>query len=158
MSPRARCLAADSLWHLVAVLVDPWLVLGVVGAGLRDLHSYTGLSVAAAVATGGRLLRWEAPTPRRVLFVDGEMPLADIQARLNAILLGAGSNVPNNHLQILAADNCEHGKNLGAVEGQQALEQQLDGIDLLVIDNLSTLTSGSEGASDAWLPMQNWCL
>jgi hypothetical protein len=33
----------------------------------------------------------------------------------------------------------------------------LDGIDLPVIDNLPTLTSGSEGASDPWLPMQNCC-
>ena len=120
--------------------------------------SWLALSVAVAVATGGRLLRWEAPTPRRVLVVDGEMPLADLQARLNAILLGAGSNVPNNNLQILAADNCEAGINLGSVHGQQALEAHLDGIDLLIIDNLSTLTSGSEGASDAWLPMQNWLL
>jgi putative DNA primase/helicase len=31
--------------------------------------------------------------------------------------------------------------------------------DLLILDNLSTLlASGSEGASDAWLPMQNWLL
>ena len=120
--------------------------------------SWLALSMAVAVASGGRLTRWEAPNPRRVLFVDGEMPMADLQARLNAILLGAGSEVPNNNLQILAADNCEHGINLGAVEGQSALEKNLDGIDLLVIDNLSTLSSGSEGASDAWLPMQNWLL
>jgi putative DNA primase/helicase len=120
--------------------------------------SWLALSVAVAVATGGRLLRWEATTPRRVLLVDGEMPMAELQSRLNAILLGAGSDVPNDNLQILAADNCERGVNLGTVEGQQALEAHLDGIDLLVIDNLSTLTSGSEGASDAWLPMQNWLL
>jgi putative DNA primase/helicase len=51
------------------------------------------------------------------------------------------------------------GINLASVEGQQALEQHVDGVDLLVLDNLSTLmTTGSEGASDAWLPMQNWLL
>ena len=120
--------------------------------------SWLALSVAVAVATGGRLLRWEAPTPRRVLVVDGEMPLADLQARLNAIAIGTGSSIPNNNLQIIAADNCEQGINLGTHEGQNALEAHLDGIDLLILDNLSTLTSGSEGASDAWLPMQNWLL
>jgi putative DNA primase/helicase len=31
-------------------------------------------------------------------------------------------------------------------------------VDLLILDNLSTLTNGSEGASDAWLPMQNFLL
>ena len=120
--------------------------------------SWLALSEAVAVATGGRLLRWEAPTPRRVLVVDGEMPLADLKARLNAIVVGGGSDVPNNKLQILAADHTELGINLGSVEGQSALEQHLDGIDLLILDNLSTLTCGSEGASDAWLPMQNWLL
>ena len=89
--------------------------------------SWLALSVAVAVATGGRLLRWEAPTPRRVLVVDGEMPLADLQARLNAILLGVGAEVPNDNLQILAADDCERGINLGTAEGQQALEAHLDG-------------------------------
>ena len=60
---------------------------------------------------------------------------------------------------ILAADNSEAGINLGSIEGQQALEPHLDGVDLLILDNLSTLmTTGSEGASDSWLPMQNWLL
>jgi hypothetical protein len=40
-----------------------------------------------------------------VLVVDGEMPLADLQARLNSILLGLGIDVPNHRLRILAADN-----------------------------------------------------
>ena len=85
--------------------------------------------------------------------------MADLQARLNSILLGLGVDVPNNRLRILAADNSEVGINLGSTEGQQALEPHLDGVDLLILDNLSTLmTTGSEGASDSWLPMQNWLL
>jgi putative DNA primase/helicase len=53
------------------------------------------------------------------------------------------------------ADNSE----VGSTEGQQALEPHLDGVDLLILDNLSTLmATGSEGASDSWLPMQNWLL
>jgi putative DNA primase/helicase len=121
--------------------------------------SWLGLSIGMAVASGGSLLRWEAPAPRRVLVADGEMSLADLQARLNSILLGLGVDVPNDRLRILAADNSEGGINLGSIEGQQALEPHLDGVDLLILDNLSTLmTTGSEGASDSWLPMQNWLL
>jgi len=101
-------------------------------------------------------IKWEAPAPRRVLVADGEMPLADLQARLN---LGLSADVPNDRLGILAADNSEVGINLGSTEGQQVLEPLLDGVDLLILDNLSTLmTTGSEGASDSWLPMQNWLL
>jgi len=120
--------------------------------------SWLGLSIALAVAGGGASLRWNAPRPRRVLYVDGEMPLPDLQARLNSIIAGAGNQAPNDGLKILAADDTEHGINLASIEGQRALEQNLDNVDLLVLDNLSTLSSGSEGASDAWLPMQNWLL
>jgi putative DNA primase/helicase len=121
--------------------------------------SWLGLSIGVAVASGSSLLKWEAPGPRRVLIADGEMPLADLQARLNSILLGLGVDVPNDRLRILAADNSEVGINLGSIEGQQAMEPHLDGVDLLILDNLSTLmTTGSEGASDSWLPMQNWLL
>jgi putative DNA primase/helicase len=118
-----------------------------------------GLSIGLAVASGAPLLRWSAPKPRRVLYVDGEMPLVSLQERLRAISLGFGGKVPNAGFQILAADQVEGGINLGSEEGQRSLEPLLDEIDLLILDNLSTLcTTGGESASDAWVPMQNWLL
>src|SRR5215203_1312092 len=118
-----------------------------------------GLSVALVVASGTSLLRWSAPRQRRVLYVDREMPLADLQERLSAISLGLDADIPNDGFRILAADQTESGINLDCIEGQQALEPLLDGVDLLVLDNLSTLcTTGSESASDDWVPMQNWLL
>ena len=121
--------------------------------------SWLGLSIGLAVASGSPLLRWTVPGPRRVLYIDGEMPMAELQLRLVAIKAGIGVATPNDGFRILAADNTEAGINLSSDEGQQALESHLDGVDLLILDNLSTLlTSGSEGASDAWLPMQNWLL
>src|ERR1700746_2191395 len=61
--------------------------------------------------------------------------------------------------RILAADQTENGISLGTEDGQQAIDPLLEGVDLLILDNLSTLcTTGSESASDAWVPMQNWLL
>lgn len=118
-----------------------------------------GLSIGLAVASGSQLLRWSAPKPRRVLYVDGEMPLASLQERLRAISIGLNATIPNDGFRILAADNTENGISLGTDDGQRALEPLLDGVDLLILDNLSTLcTTGSESASDAWVPMQNWLL
>jgi putative DNA primase/helicase len=75
------------------------------------------------------------------------------------ILVGLGTAIPNDGFRVLAADHTERGINLSSIEGQRALEPHLDGVDLLILDNLSTLlASGSEGASDGWLPMQNWIL
>ena len=118
-----------------------------------------GLSIGLAVASGSPLLRWSTPHPRRVLYVDGEMPLVSLQERLRAITLGLSGEVLNADFRILAADHVEGGINLGSEQGQYALDPLLEDVDLLILDNLSTLcTSGGESASDAWVPMQNWLL
>jgi putative DNA primase/helicase len=118
-----------------------------------------GLSIGLAVSSGSPLLRWSAPKPRRVLYVDGEMPLVSLQERLRLISAGLESKIPNDGFRILAADQTESGISLGTNDGQKAIEPLLDGIDLLILDNLSTLcTTGSESAGEAWLPIQNWLL
>ena len=117
------------------------------------------LSIGLAVAGGAPLLRWSAPRQRRVLYVDGEMPLVSLQERLRAISMGFSDGIPNDAFRILAADQIESGINLGSDEGQRSLNPLLHDVDLLILDNLSTLcTTGSEIASDAWVPMQNWLL
>jgi putative DNA primase/helicase len=117
------------------------------------------LSIGLAVASGSRLLRWNAPRPRRVLYVDGEMPLVSLQERLRAISIGLDVVILDDAFRILAADNTENGLSLGSEEGQKAIEPLLRDVDLLILDNLSTLcTTGSESASDAWVPMQNWLI
>ncbi len=117
------------------------------------------LSIGLAVASGSPLLRWQAPRQRRVLYVDGEMPLVSLQERLRAISTELGAVIPNDGFRVLAADNTENGLSIGSDEGQRALDPLLSGVDLVIFDNLSTLcTNGSESASEAWVPMQNWLL
>jgi putative DNA primase/helicase len=119
--------------------------------------SWLSLSIALAVASGQSLLRWSAPRQRKVLYVDGEMPLVSLQERLRMICLGLQSDIPDNAFRILAADHVPF--KLSGEAGQRSLEPLLQDIDLLILDNLSTLcTTGSESASDAWAPMQNWLL
>jgi putative DNA primase/helicase len=120
--------------------------------------SWLGLSIGLAVASGQPLLRWSVPKPRRVLYVDGEMPMASLQDRLRSISIGFDGNIPNENFRILAADHAERGINLSSDEGQRSLDPLLVGVDLLIVDNLSTLSTSSESASDAWVPMQNWLL
>jgi putative DNA primase/helicase len=117
------------------------------------------LSIGLAVASGAPILRWSAPRQRRVLYVDGEMPLVSLQERLKAISFGLERDIPNDGFRILAADQTENGISLGREEDQSGLELLLHDVDLLILDNLSTLcTTGSESASDAWIPMQTWLL
>lgn len=64
------------------MLLDPILP----ERGLAMLYAPRGigktllsLSIGLAVASGSPLLRWRAPRQRRVLYVDGEMPLVALQ-------------------------------------------------------------------------------
>jgi len=122
--------------------------------------SWLGLSIGLATASGQPLLRWSAPGQRSVLYVDGEMPLVSLQERLKLVSAGLANATPNEQFRILAADHVPFGTlNLCNEQGQRALESLLHDTDLLILDNLSTLcTTGSESASDAWVPMQNWLL
>jgi putative DNA primase/helicase len=121
--------------------------------------SWLGLSIGLAVAGGASLLRWSAPRQKNVLYIDGEMPLVSLQERLKAISLGLGCDIPNDAFRMLAADQIEGGINLSTQEGQRLLEPLLDAVDLVILDNLSTLcTTTSESASDAWASIQTWLL
>src|SRR5436309_1848658 len=108
--------------------------------------SWLGLSIGLAVAAGESLLRWSAPRQRNVLYVDGEMPLVSLQERLKSISAGLPSDIPNKGFRMLAADNVDGGINLSAEEGQHSLEPLLDDADLVILDNLSTLSTVSESA------------
>jgi hypothetical protein len=65
--------------------------------------TYLAMSAAHAVAAGDALLRWQAPAPRGVLYIDGEMPMAALQARLAGIAAGAEREAEGEALRFLPA-------------------------------------------------------
>src|SRR5262249_17882704 len=66
--------------------------------------THVALGIAYAVATGTKFLRWNAPKPRRVRLIDGEMPAAALQERLAGIVTRASnSQFDPDNIRILAA-------------------------------------------------------
>lgn len=119
------------------------------------------LGCAFAIASGGTFLRFTAPRPRRVLVLDGEMPANTLQERLRAIADTATTKPPEaGFLRLLAADmQQERGLDLSNEADQLDLEQVLDGAEVLIVDNISTLVSGGkENEGESWLPVQQWAL
>jgi len=118
------------------------------------------LSIGLAIAGGTQILRWSAPRQRKVLYVDGEMPIISLQERIRTLSASVGCAViPNDGFRLLAADNVENGINLSDEEGQRTLDPLLNDVDLLILDNLSTLCPNrSESASEGWTPIQGWLL
>ena len=142
------------------MLLDPILP----EQGLAMLYGYRGtgktyvaLGIAIAVATGGPFLKWHAPRPRSVLYVDGELPATTLQERVRTIL---GGLPPPENLKFVTPDlqPCPM-PDLSTSDGQMRLEPLLAGVDLVVLDNLSALCkTGNENEGQDWLCIQEWML
>jgi putative DNA primase/helicase len=139
--------------------------------GLAMLYSkrgvgktYIALGMALAVARGGSFLRWKAAKPRKVLFVDGELPASTLQQRIRSIQAGVPESEPQmpaeDYLRIITPDmQSQPMPDLATAEGHLLIERELCDVELLVLDNLSALCrSGKENEGESWLPVQGWLL
>ncbi len=125
--------------------------------------TFVALSIALAVATGSAMLgnRWSADKPRRVLFVDGEMPAIMMQSRLAELFSSLDVKLEDDsYLRIITPDHQEFGiRDIATDEGKAAIEEHLAGVELLILDNLSALMrNGRENDADSWNPIQDWLL
>ena len=144
------------------LILAPWLPV----QGLCMIYAKRGigktflaLEIAYAVASGGAVLRWRAPQPRGVLFIDGEMPASVTQERLAGIA-AASELEPQAPLRVMPVDDQRHGIiDLSSIEDQVLLEPHLDGVDLVIVDNISTCCrSGRENETEGWIPVQECAL
>ena len=118
------------------------------------------MGIAYAVASGGKFLKWSASTPKKVLYIDGEMPAFSMQERLRKIS-AEDQKIPSpGFLQFITPDLQEKAMpNLSTEEGRAAIEEFIEDSDLIIVDNLSSLfRSGSENEAESWLPTQEWAL
>ncbi|AHF00270.1 AAA family ATPase [Thioalkalivibrio paradoxus] len=143
-------------------LLAPWLPaqgLCMVYARRGIGKTHFALGVGYAIAAGGTYLGWTAPEPAGVLYIDGEMPAVAMQERLAAIVASAESEAIAP-FTILTPDLQPEGMpRIDTTDGQDAIESALlPEHRLIVVDNISTLTSAKENDADAWTPVQAWAL
>jgi hypothetical protein len=124
--------------------------------------TYASLAIAYAIASGGSVFKWKAPKPRRVVYIDGEMPVESLKERLASIVTGANEEPPDDdYLRIVTADLQDLSlPNLATPEGQAAFEPHIIDAEVIFLDSISTLCWGGRGEndSDSWLPLQQWAL
>ena len=145
------------------MLLDPILP----SQGLAMIHAKRGvgkthlaLGIAVAVASGRDFLRWKAPKPRKVLFVDGELPASVVQFWTAEAVAAIGTDETGDNLTFITPDLQEFGiPDLATLEGQAALLKHVEAADLVILDNLSALVrAGIENEAESWLPLQAWAL
>ena len=129
--------------------------------GIGKTHVSLGVSYAAAV--GGSFLKWNAPKPVKVLYVDGEMPAGALQARLSSIIASTGIEPPVGNLTIVTPDMQKGAMpDLATYAGQEAITEVAERVqaDLIVLDNLSCLVRGGgrENDAESWVSVSEWGL
>ena len=122
--------------------------------------TWVGLNIAYAVASGGAFLRWQSPSARRVVYIDGEMPGLTLKERLASVVAHSSHDAPDDYLTFVAADIQPDGlPDLANPDAQRFYDAAIKSADLIVVDNLSTICRGlRENEADSWGPVQEWCL
>jgi putative DNA primase/helicase len=147
-----------------SLILAPWLPskgLAMLVAPRGIGKTLFGLSVAYAIACGESLLGFKAEEPRRVLYIDGEMPARPMQERVAAVVQAFDKEPPeDDYFRFLLADLTEDGlPDLSTLDGQAEIDAQIGDADLIVLDNLSTLVrGGKENEAESWGPVQEWVL
>lgn len=139
-------------------LVSQGLVMLYAKRGVGKTH--IALGIAHAVASGGSFLKWHAPEPKRVLYIDGEMPAYSLQERLRKIVSDESQKAKQDFLQFITPDlQDDIIPDLSTKEGRLAIEPFVVDCDLVIIDNISSLfRSSAENEAESWQPVQEWAL
>jgi hypothetical protein len=143
-------------------ILSPWLPM----QGLAMIYAPRGvgkthiaLGIAYAVVSNTPFLGRQPTQPRGVLYLDGEMPAALMQERL-AKLVSTLSTPLIASFQLITPDLQKLGMpDLSTHKGQTLLEPYLSDVELIIVDNISTLCRNiKENEADSWLPVQEWAL
>jgi len=149
-------------------ILAPWLKEGGLWMCYADPgvgKTFFSLSVAFAVASGGKFLNWKAPKPRKVLYIDGEMETYDMHRRLTGIW-GAAERDGKCNLKAAGVNfigwQATYQKpkspfpDLAHESGRKVLMEKAAHADLIVVDNLTTtMRTGEENEAAYWTPMQD---
>lgn len=143
-------------------IIAPWFRTGetaLIWAGTGVGKTMLTLSLALAIAGGGRVWEWRCPKPRRVLIIDGEMHLQDVRDRL-AMLLQTGSvegvdkEALGENLSIIARQDQDPESEFFDISDSDCQRRllrrcQAEGVEVLIIDNLTTVADGLADENDA---------
>lgn len=149
------------------MVLAPWLPedgLAMI-AGWRGVgKTMVSLACALAIGSGEGVLGWKAPTCKRVLYVDAEMALSQMQQRIRELVSGQPElayGVDNVFLYSHADQTngipnlIRYPKSRAEIEKLMATHE----IEVLFLDNLSSLcNSEDENDASSWVVMQEWLL
>jgi len=143
-------------------IMTPWLPergLAMVYAPRGIGKTFFALEVALAVATGTEFLGWTVEHPLKVLYLDGEMSLSEIQTRVRGSLRDRVLAEKDQIRFVTAEMQAGPILDLSQPGWHRHLVPYVDGVDLIIVDNISTLCrTGNENDADSWNVTQEWAV
>jgi hypothetical protein len=117
------------------------------------------LAIAVAITTHRNFLHWRVPRSARALYIDGEMSERLVRSRLDDAIRRAGGIVPKTlHILSRLADFPDLPP-LNTKAGQDYVDRfiaGIDGVDLILFDNIQALLTGDMKEELVWQPMLSW--
>jgi hypothetical protein len=113
--------------------------------------SMFAMALGMRLARGLGFLHWSASRPRRVLYIDGEMSRPLLKQRIADEEARVGSR-PETFFA-LSFEDIENSKPLNTPQGQAwllAFIKRIGGVDLIIFDNLMSLTLGDQKDPLVW--------
>jgi hypothetical protein len=107
-----------------------------------------GLGLADAIASGGKILDFQADRPRRVLYLDGELPLAQLQERVKDVV---GEEYRHN-VRLFNPEMMANPRGINLLDQRDfvALRRLIEAskTEVLIIDSQSTLMTGDSNKTE----------
>jgi AAA domain len=119
-----------------------------------------GLALAMHAAAGLDFLHWKAHRAVRVLYIDGEMSRRLLRERVLAEAQRIEAD-PEGFFALSHQDVPGGMKALNTPEGQawvDAFIKKIGGVDLVIFDNIMSLTTGDQKESEPWRQTLPWSL
>jgi hypothetical protein len=141
--------------HMLGELLSTtsrWLLIGDTGIGKTLL----ALALGAASAAGDGLLGWPAiGKPRRVMYLDGEMPSETAKERLEIIAAQYGRELTLWFYGREVMSDPSGWPPLNTEEGEEWLFSEIEAVnpDLIIFDSVMSLLLGEMGDEKAWAPI-----
>jgi putative DNA primase/helicase len=139
------------------IYLSPWIAaqsISMVFASRGTGKTFFLLSTALSLASGTPFLGWQVPEPRKVLYIEGELPLASLQDRCS--VLGTHENLTIINPELQPDLYLPH---LATEQAQQMFDSIIADHDVTILDSLSTLAPCSfEKDSENWAQLQPWFL
>ncbi len=142
----------------------PWLLkqsVNMIHAWRGTGKTHVAFGIAYALATKNKFLTWQATKKVKVLYIDGELAVTEVQERLQEIVLSApGREIPDSLDWITPDLQLEGMPDLSTVKGQTKIDALIGETEVIIIDNLSCLVrgDGNENDADSWSSVQEWAL